>query len=95
MLNKKDITIRSEFSEYSGEISAAARHNPTGIVVTSHHKDGAKLQRELLDLLENTLKEKGWCPYCNSLGFSVSVLGYGRCTFCDGTIGGNPPEMES
>lgn len=31
------------------------------------------------------------CPGCGSSGFSPSVLGEGRCTFCDGTEGGNPP----
>jgi hypothetical protein len=32
------------------------------------------------------------CPTCNSKGFKVSILGPDRCTFCDGTEGGNPPE---
>lgn len=31
------------------------------------------------------------CPCCKSVGFDVSVLGGDRCTFCDGTEGGNPP----
>lgn len=31
------------------------------------------------------------CPGCNSLGFDQSKLGPDRCTFCDGTEGGNPP----
>ena len=31
------------------------------------------------------------CPSCNSSGFQVSILGPDRCTFCDGTEGGNPP----
>jgi hypothetical protein len=32
------------------------------------------------------------CPTCRSQGFAVSVLGPKRCTFCDGTEGGNPPQ---
>lgn len=32
------------------------------------------------------------CPTCRSKGFGPSVLGGDRCTFCDGTEGGNPPE---
>lgn len=31
------------------------------------------------------------CPSCRSKGFLPSVLGADRCTFCDGTEGGNPP----
>lgn len=34
------------------------------------------------------------CPGCNSRGFAPSVLGDDRCTFCDGTEGGNPPTPE-
>lgn len=34
------------------------------------------------------------CLACGSSGFDVSVLGPGRCTFCDGTEGGNPPTEE-
>lgn len=34
------------------------------------------------------------CPTCKSKGFEVSVLGPMRCTFCDGTESGNPPEEE-
>lgn len=32
------------------------------------------------------------CPTCKSKGFPLSTLGADRCTFCDGTEGGNPPE---
>lgn len=32
------------------------------------------------------------CPTCKSEGFLPSVLGPDRCSFCDGTEGGNPPE---
>jgi len=32
------------------------------------------------------------CPTCKSKGFDLSILGPDRCTFCDGTEGGNPPE---
>lgn len=32
------------------------------------------------------------CPTCKSKGFEPSVLGNTRCTFCDGTEGGNPPD---
>jgi len=34
------------------------------------------------------------CQTCRSEGFEVSVLGEDRCTFCDGTFGGNPPDEE-
>lgn len=34
------------------------------------------------------------CPTCKSKGFEVSVLGPTRCTFCDGTDSGNPPERD-
>lgn len=34
------------------------------------------------------------CTTCKSMGFEVSVLGKDRCTFCDGTEGGNPPTQE-
>lgn len=34
------------------------------------------------------------CPTCGSKGFDRSTLGADRCTFCDGTEGGNPPEAE-
>lgn len=34
------------------------------------------------------------CPTCGSVGFEVSVLGLDRCTFCDGTEGGDPPTAE-
>lgn len=34
------------------------------------------------------------CPTCSSIGFEVSGLGLDRCTFCDGTEGGNPPTAE-
>lgn len=30
------------------------------------------------------------CPSCKSEGFTASVIA-GRCAFCDGTEGGNPP----
>lgn len=33
------------------------------------------------------------CPTCQSQGFAVSKLGPTRCTFCDGTEGGNPPTV--
>ena len=32
------------------------------------------------------------CPTCKSIGFEPSILGPDRCTFCDGTEGGNPPQ---
>lgn len=32
------------------------------------------------------------CSGCGSEGFAQSVLGPGRCTFCDGTVGGHPPK---
>ena len=35
---------------------------------------------------------KDLCPTCKSIGFPKSVLGDDRCTFCDGTEGGHPPE---
>lgn len=31
------------------------------------------------------------CPSCGAKGFDQSILGADRCTFCDGTEGGNPP----
>ena len=31
------------------------------------------------------------CPTCYSKGFEISIL-ENRCTFCDGTEGGNPPD---
>ena len=31
------------------------------------------------------------CPTCGSTGFDTSVLGSERCSFCDGTEGGNAP----
>ena len=31
------------------------------------------------------------CPTCNSKGFPVSKFYPDRCSFCDGTEGGNPP----
>lgn len=34
------------------------------------------------------------CITCGSQGFDVLVLGPDRCTFCDGTEGGNPPTQE-
>lgn len=34
------------------------------------------------------------CPTCGSAGFPESVLGANRCTFCDGTEGGNPPSAD-
>lgn len=33
------------------------------------------------------------CKTCKSVGFDKSVLGDDRCTFCDGTEGGNPPQL--
>lgn len=33
------------------------------------------------------------CAECNSVGFAPSALP-NRCTFCDGTEGGNPPTAE-
>jgi len=32
-----------------------------------------------------------FCPSCNSKGFPISKLGPHRCTFCDGTEGGQGP----
>lgn len=32
------------------------------------------------------------CYTCGAVGFGPSKLGPARCTFCDGTEGGNPPE---
>lgn len=32
------------------------------------------------------------CSACKSSGFEPSITGVG-CTFCDGTEGGNPPEL--
>jgi hypothetical protein len=40
------------------------------------------------------VKMEGKCPTCSSQGFDVSVLGPDRCTFCDGSEGGNPPTEE-
>ena len=34
------------------------------------------------------------CPTCGAKGFDKSRLGPDRCTFCDGTEGGNPPEED-
>ena len=34
------------------------------------------------------------CPTCKSSGFEISKLGPHRCTFCDGTEGGNPPTKD-
>lgn len=34
------------------------------------------------------------CAGCGSKGFAPSILGPDRCTFCDGTEGGNPPGLE-
>ncbi len=34
------------------------------------------------------------CPTCHSKGWEISVLGPDRCTFCDGTYGGNPPTYQ-
>lgn len=31
------------------------------------------------------------CKGCGAVGFGKSILGSNRCTFCDGTEGGNPP----
>jgi carbon storage regulator len=42
------------------------------------------------DLLEGRFR----CHTCGSTGFNKSVLP-DRCTFCDGTEGGNPPEEGS
>jgi len=33
------------------------------------------------------------CKTCGSVGFDKSLLGIHRCTFCDGTEGGNPPDI--
>ncbi len=33
------------------------------------------------------------CPTCHSYGFKPSILGPHRCTFCDGTVGGHPPDI--
>ena len=32
------------------------------------------------------------CVGCNSEGFEASAIGPDRCTFCDGTEGGHPPQ---
>ena len=34
------------------------------------------------------------CPTCGAKGFDQSRLGPDRCTICDGTEGGNPPEED-
>lgn len=39
-------------------------------------------------------EENRTCPTCEATGFQQSTLGPDRCTFCDGTEGGNPPEEE-
>lgn len=31
------------------------------------------------------------CKSCGSIGFDKSII-EGKCTFCDGTEGGNPPD---
>lgn len=33
------------------------------------------------------------CPTCRAVGFDPSILGPDRCSFCDGTEGGHPPEV--
>jgi hypothetical protein len=45
--------------------------------------------KEFLD--KNLEDPRPKCPTCRSQGFEVSILGPDRCTFCDGTVGGNPP----
>lgn len=40
--------------------------------------------------LIGNLADRYECPTCKSKGFQPSVL-VNRCTFCDGTEGGNPP----
>jgi hypothetical protein len=47
-------------------------------------------QLELEGILEPATQPRT-CPTCGSKGFDVSVLGPDRCSFCDGTEGGNPP----
>lgn len=37
-------------------------------------------------------KYHGKCPTCGSKGFPPSSLGFDRCTFCDGTEGGQGPK---
>lgn len=37
--------------------------------------------------------EQRICPTCKSRGFPTSILGTDHCTFCDGTEGGNPPDL--
>lgn len=34
------------------------------------------------------------CPTCKSSGFQESILGKDRCSFCDGTEGGQGPTLE-
>lgn len=38
--------------------------------------------------------ELAFCPTCKSKGFPISKLGPTRCTFCDGTEGGQGPTEE-
>lgn len=40
-------------------------------------------------------EENRTCPTCEATGFQQSTLGPDRCTFCDGTEGGNPPEEDA
>lgn len=54
----------------------------------------SKEWQEVLDLLReerSKLLKNRLCPTCKSKGFNLSVLGPDRCTFCDGTEGGNSP----
>lgn len=46
-------------------------------------------------IMEVVIDNYGICPSCRSRGFEKSILGYHRCTFCDGTEGGNPPTKEN
>lgn len=39
------------------------------------------------------MQETITCPTCKSLNFNKSILGPTRCSFCDGTEGGHPPEL--
>lgn len=51
--------------------------------------DLQKLKQEALLLKQHLLPMV--CPSCKSKGFVESKTGTG-CSFCDGTVGGNPPK---
>ena len=48
-------------------------------------------RKEVFDAIRRNGDTVRVCPGCRSKGFPASILGLGRCTFCDGTEGGNPP----